>query len=236
MERLVRDTTDPAYVPDSPGMNAEQAKAFAAMAGVGAAGKPSDPKVEMAKVIAAQTGKSLEEVLAFMGASNPVPASTPIPAPAPAAIPAPVVEETELLEEAKNEKPAKVLVPVADVVDDDKFVVLETVELEDASEADLDKLAEEEDDAQQDWSGKIRVGSKVKIIYQVNASRINWVGKKGKVVRIVGNEAAKVFDVEFQGGKIPKIRLNKKTGKLEKGYIKKLIRNTFSEDQLELAD
>lgn len=230
MERLVRDPADPAYVPDSPGMNAEQAKAFAAMAGVGAGGQKSDPKVEMAKVIASQTGKTLEEVLAFMGGAS-TPAATP--APAPAAIP--VAEEAEVLEEVKDVKPAKVVVPVADIPDDDKFIVLETVELEDASEADLDKLAEEEED-QNDWSGKIRVGSRVKVVYQVSASRINWIGKKGKVTRIVGNEAAKVFDVEFQGGKIPKIRLNKKTGKLEKGYIKKIIRNTFSEDQLELAD
>ena len=229
MEKLMRDPSDPSFVPDSPGMNAEQAKAFAAMAGVGAAGQKSDPKVEMAKVIAAQTGKPLEEVLAFMGASSPT------PAPAPAAVPVTIADEAEVLEEVKDSKPAKVLVPVADVVDDDKFIVLETVELEDASEADLDKLAEEEEE-QQDWSGKIRQGSKVKVVYQVSASRINWIGKKGKVIRIIGNESAKVFDVEFQGGKIPKIRLNKKTGKLEKGYIKKVIRNTFSEDQLELAD
>jgi len=226
MERLTRDPVDPAYVPDSPGMNAEQAKAFAALAGVGA-GVQQDPKLAMAKMIASQTGKTLEEVLAFMGTSAP--------APAPVATPIPVAEEAEVLEEIKDDKTPKVVVPVADVPDDDKFVVLETVELEDASEADLDKLAEEEED-QNDWSGKIRVGSKVKVIYQVSASRINWIGKKGKVIRIVGNEAAKVFDVEFQGGKIPKIRLNKKTGKLEKGYIKKIIRNTFSEDQLELAD
>ena len=224
MEKLVRDPADPAYVPDSPGMNAEQAKAFAALAGVGQ-GVQQDPRLAMAKMMAAQTGKTLEEVLAFMGN----------PAPAPAATPAPVVEETEVLEEVVDAKTPKVVVPVADIPDDDKFVVLETVELEDASEADLDKLAEEEED-QNDWSGKIRVGSKVKVVYQVSASRINWIGKKGKVTRIVGNEAAKVFDVEFQGGKIPKIRLNKKTGKLEKGYIKKIIRNTFSEDQLELAD
>lgn len=226
MERLERDPSDPAFVPNSSGMNAEQAKAFAALAGVTTAAKAADPRIAMAQLIASQTGKTVEEVLAFMGATAP--------APAPAA--PQVLEEQPILEEVADAKPAKVVVPVTEVPGDDKFVVTEIVNVEDATEADLNKLALEEEEAEQDWSGKIRVGSKVKIIYQVSASRINWIGKKGKVTRIVGNEAAKVFDVEFQGGKIPKIRLNKKTGKLERGYEKKVIRNTFSEDQLELAD
>jgi hypothetical protein len=225
MERITRDPSDPAFVPESKGMDASAAKAFAALAGVGTSVQ-QDPQLAMAKMIASQTGKTLEEVLAFMG-----PAATA----AKVATPAPVVEEAEVLEEVKNEKPAKVAVPVADIPEDDKFIVTEVVDVEDATEADLDKLSEEEEE-EQDWSGKIRVGSKVKVVYQVKASRINWIGKKGKVTRIVGNESAKVFDVEFQGGKIPKIRLNKKTGKLERGFIKKVICNTFSEDQLELAD
>ena|SRR5579863_1246026 len=227
MEKLERDPHDPAYVPPSTGMNAEQAKAFAALAGVTTAAKAADPKLAMAQMIASQTGKTVEEVLAFMGGATAPAAPTPTPQ---------ILEEQPILEEIKDEKPAKVAVPVAAIPEDDKFIVTEVVDLEEASEADLDKLAQEEEDMQQDWSGKIRVGSRVKIIYQVSASRINWIGKKGKVTRIIGNEAAKVFDVEFQGGKIPKIRLNKKTGKLERGYVKKVIRNTFSEDQLELAD
>lgn len=225
MEKLERNPQDPAYVPPSVGMNAEQAKAFAALAGVTAVAKAADPKITMAQLIASQTGKTLEEVLAFMGAAP----FTSIPTPPQ------VIEEQPLLEEVKDAKPAKVVVPVAEVPGDDKFIVTEIVNIEDASEADLDKLAAEEED-ENDWTGKIRVGSKVKIVYQVSASRINWIGKKGKVTRVVGNEAAKVFDVEFTGGKIPKIRLNKKTGKLERGYEKKVIRNTFSEDQIELAD
>lgn len=222
MERLERDPNDPAFVPNSPGMNADQAKIFAAMAGVSTVAKQDDPKVAMARLIASQTGKTLEEVLAFMGGTTPAPATSQ------------VLEEQPILEEVKDAKPAKVVVPVTEVPGDDKFIVTEIVDVEDATEADLTKLAQEEEEEENDWSGKIRVGSKVKIIYQVSASRINWVGKKGKVVRIIGNEAAKVFDVEFAGGKIPKIRLNKKTGKLERGYEKKVIRNTFSEDQLEL--
>lgn len=226
MELIQKDSSDPKYVADNTGMNAEQAKAFAALAGVVVAAKATDPRLAMAQTIAAQTGKTLEEVLSFMGPA--------VSAPAPAA---PLIEIfEEPLEEVKGAKPAKVAVPVTEVPGDDKFVVTEIMNVEDASEADLDKLAQEEEDEAQDWSGKIRLGSRVKIVYQVSASRINWIGKKGKVVRIVGNEAAKVFDVEFQGGKIPKIRLNKKTGKLERGYEKKVIRNTFSEDQIELAD
>lgn len=220
MERLERDPNDPAFVPNSTGMNAEQAKAFAALAGVSIVAKQDDPQIAMARLIASQTGKTLEEVLTFMGGvSKPAPVAD--------------VEDKPILEEVET-KPAKVVVPVTEVLGDDKFIVTEIVNLEDASEADLNKLAAEEEEQENDWSGKIRVGSKVKIVYMVAASRINWVGKKGKVTRIIGNEAAKVFDVEFQGGKIPKIRLNKKTGKLERGYEKKVIRNTFSEDQLEL--
>jgi|SRR5579872_4691364 len=233
MEKLERNTSDPAYVPDSPGMNADQAKAFAALAGVVVAAKAADPRLAMAQTIASQTGKTVEEVLAFMG---PAPAAPVATAPvAPAAAPIEIFEE-ETLEEIKDSKPAKVAVPVAAVPEDDKFIVTEIVNLEDASEADLDKIAKDEEDEENDWSGKIRVGSKVKIVFQVSASRINWVGKKGKVVRIVGNESAKVYDVEFTGGKILKVRVNKKTGKLERGYIKKVIRNTFSEDQVALAD
>jgi hypothetical protein len=191
-----------------------------------------------AAALASQLGKSVEEVLAFMGTSAPAGIHIPqaVPAVAPeAVVPAEIFVE-EPLEEVKGTKPPKVAVPVAEIPGDDKFIVTEIVNIEDASESDLNKLALEEEEEENDWSGKIRVGSKVKIVYQVSASRINWIGKKGKVTRIVGNEAAKVFDVEFTGGKIPKIRLNKKTGKLERGYEKKVIRNTFSEDQIELAD
>jgi hypothetical protein len=229
MEKLERNTSDPLYVADNPGMNADQAKAFAALAGVVVAAKAADPRLAMAKTIATQTGKTVEEVLAFMGPAAAVPVAPVAPAPV-------EIFEEETLEEIKDSKPAKVAVPIEAIPDEDKFIVTEVVNLEDASEADLDKIAKDEEDEENDWSGKIRVGSKVKIVFQVSASRINWVGKKGKVVRIVGNESAKVYDVEFTGGKILKVRLNKKTNKLERGYIKKVIRNTFSEDQVALVD
>lgn len=212
MEKLERNTSDPAYVADSPGMNADQAKAFAALAGVVVAAKAADPRLAMAQTIASQTGKTVEEVLFFMGSAP----TTPTVAPQ-------ILEEQPILEEIKDVKPPKVVVPVSEVPEDDKFIVTEIVNLEEATEADLDKLAKEEEDEENDWTGKIRVGSKVKIVFQVSASRINWVGKKGKVVRIVGNEAAKVYDVEFTGGKIPKIRLNKKLVSLNVDMKKRLF-------------
>src|SRR5690349_4854351 len=121
-EYLTRDPQDPSFVPESRGMDKKAAEAFAALAGVGQSVQ-QDPKLAMAKMIASQTGKSLEEVLAFMGTSAPV------PAPETAEAPAPVVEELpEVLEEVKNEKPAKVVVPVADIPEDDKFIVTEVVD------------------------------------------------------------------------------------------------------------
>ena len=191
-------------------------------------------KYLQAVALAGQLGKTVEEVLAFMGTSAPSQTAVPKPPqPLPISlkdkqVPVPVDDDTVTADAA--------IVSAKEVVEDDKFIITEVVELEDASETDLNRLAQEEEEEENDWTGKIRVGSKVKIVYQVNASRINWVGKKGKVIRIVGNEAAKVFEVEFAGGKVPKIRLNKKTGKLEKGYEKKVIRNTFSEDQVEICD
>jgi len=219
-EFITQDPSDAKYVPASTGMDSEQAKAFAALAGVPTVIKVTDPRIVTAQLIADQTGKTVAEVLLFMGSS----------------VPAVLQVEEHLILDGPATLPARVEVPVAEIPDGDKFIVTEVIDIEDASYADLDKLAKEEDDGENNWSGKIREGSKVKIVYQVSASRMNWVGKKGKVVRVVGNEAAKVFDVEFSGGKIPKIRLNKKTGKLERGYEKKVIRNTFSEDQLELTD
>lgn len=214
MERVERDSSDPKYVPDSKGASGAMGKYLQAVA------------------LAAQLGKSVEEVLAFLGALPTSEVGVPVVSKTVVSVPAtvPVTEET-----VEISADAKIVVP-KEVPQEDKFIVTEIVDLKDASEADLDKIAKEEEDEEQDWSGKIRVGSKVRIVYQVSASRINWVGKKGKVTRIVGNEAAKVYDVEFTGGKIPKVRLNKKTNKLERGYEKKVIRNTFSEDQVELVD
>jgi uncharacterized protein YxjI len=190
-------------------------------------------KILQATALAAQLGKSVEEVLAFMGTSAP---SISLPQVAPpmskAEMPVVVAQEEEVEEGEIEVKP--VAKAKAREVPADGFVVTESLDVSEASEADLQKLSEAEQEEENNWDGKIREGSKVKVVYQVNASKINWVGKKGKVIRIVGNEHAKVFEVEFSGRKVAKVRLNKKTGKLERGYENKPLRTTFSEDQLEL--
>jgi hypothetical protein len=202
-------------------------------------------KYLQAAALAAQLGKTVEEVLAFMGTSTPV------------VVPTQVVEKAatievpeESVEEAKElaalmeiaEEPVVEVKPVVKVKakkeaipDETGFVVTETVDAADATEAELDEAMPPEEE-ENDWSGKIREGSKVKIVWQAPGSKIKWEGKKGKVIRVIGNENAKVYEVEFAAGKVAKTRLNKKTGKLERGYITKKFQGTFSEDQVELAD
>jgi len=234
-EYLQRDATDPNFVPSGGGMNAEQAKAFAALAGVTAAAKVVDTRTAMAQLIADQTGKSVEEVLAFMGpaaksaqAAAPKPVLQPLPEVK--VVPLPVVEEESVV----TDEEAKALAPIKPVkeVPADGFVVTEIVDVEDASQAELDQAFPEEDE--NDWSGKIREGSKVKVVYCNPSSKIKWQGKVGKVVRVIGNEKAKVYEVEFKGQKIQKVRLNKKTGKLERGYENKKLVTTFDQEDIEL--
>ena len=182
--------------------------------------------------IAQSTGKSVEEVLAFMGVDAPVNAPAPIPAaPAPVAQ-TPEVSEEEFIPEVTKPKAA----PKPAKAPEDGFYVTEEVDPKDATEQDLAKLAAQEADLE-DYSGIIREGSIVKVVYQPSGGRgINWKGRKGKVKRIIGNEHAKIYVVEFAAGKVPAIRLNKKTGKLEKGYNIKKLENTFDVEDIELAD
>jgi len=206
-------------------------------------------KMLQAAALAQQLGKSIEEVLAFMGA----PSTVPVPAVASqTVVPQPPVELPPALKDAKAFLPteevieveantvfeappdAKVKVKAAApkaVADDTGFIVTEEVDAEQATEKELDELFPEEEN---NWDGKIREGSKVRITYSVPGSRIKWTGKIGKVIRIIGNEKAKVYEVEFKGQKIPKVRLNKKTGKLERGYINKKLVTTFDTEDLEL--
>lgn len=236
-EFLQRDVNDPHYVPSGSGMNAEQAKAFAALAGVTAAVKQTDPRVAMAQLIADQTGKSVDEVLAFMAV--PPTAQTAVAKSKEAlpevlkgkTLPLPVVEESEVV----TDEDVKALAPVKPVkeVPSDGFVVTETIDPEQATQAELDQAFPEEEE--NDWSGKIREGSKVKVVYSNPTSKIKWQGKIGKCIRIIGNERAKVYEVEFKGQKITKVRLNKKTGKLERGYENKRLVTTFDQEDVELA-
>ncbi len=213
-EYLNRDTSDPLFVPSGGGMTAEQAKAFAALAGLTAGVQTADPKLAMAKTIAAQTGKTVEEVLAFMGNSVvPNTADTPVQS-------VPVVEEIT--------QP----VPVPKEVSPDGFVVTEEVDPEQATQAELDQVFPDEEE--NNWDGKIREGSKVRVTYAAPGSKIKWAGKVGIVTRVIGNEKAKVYEVSFKGQKIAKVRLNKKTGKLERGYENKKLVTTFDQEDIEL--
>ena len=247
-EYLQRDASDPNFVPSGGGMNAEQAKMFAAMAGVTAGGaKPVDPRIAMAQVIAGQTGKTVEEVLSFMGVDAMAPAAVPASV---QVVTTPVVENPSVfLPEdaaavieaepampvpapvAKAKAPTKVAPPKE--VPADGFVVTEVVDIEQATQAELDQVFPDEEE-ENNWDGKIREGSKVRITYAAPGSRIKWAGKIGKVIRIIGNEKAKVYEVEFKGQKIMKTRLNKKTGKLERGYENKKLVTTFDQEDLEL--
>jgi hypothetical protein len=202
-------------------------------------------KMLQAVALAQQLGKSVEEVLAFMGAASmvpvpqAVPAQTVVPQSAPELPPALQdakvflpTDEDVVIEQPKQENKVKATEPKAKVAADESgFVVTESVDAEQATEKELDELFPEEEN---NWDGKIREGSKVRITYSVPGSRIKWTGKIGKVIRIIGNEKAKVYEVEFKGQKIPKVRLNKKTGKLERGYINKKLVTTFDTEDLEL--
>jgi hypothetical protein len=220
-EYLRRDASDPNFVPDSKGASADVGKMLQAVA------------------LAQQLGKSVEEVLAFMGASSSipvVPSQTVVAKPEgelPAVLkdkvlPLPVVEETVIEEEAK------VLAPVKAVkeVPADGFVVTEVVDVKDATQAELDQAFPDEDE--NNWDGHIREGSKVRVTHVAPGSRIKLEGKIGKVTRVIGNEKAKVYEVEFKGQKIAKVRLNKKTGKLERGYENKKLSFTFDQEDIEL--
>lgn len=238
MEELRRDPSDPNYVAPSKGMDANGAKYFQAVA------------------LAQQMGKTVEEVLAFMGASAPasIPTAAQVGNPLAQHVPAPKVEDgtaflpadadkviaeekpLDMPADAKAQAPkAKAIRPVSTAKDvpDDGFVVTEVVDPENATEAELDQVFPDEDE-ENNWDGKIREGSKVRITYSAPGSRIKWAGKIGKVIRVIGNEKAKVYEVEFKGQKIAKVRLNKKTGKLERGYQNKKLVTTFDQEDIEL--
>jgi hypothetical protein len=202
-------------------------------------------KMLQAVALAQQLGKSVEEVLAFMGASSTVP--IPPTVPSQTNVPQPPAELPPALKDAKvflpteepveeipeeNKVKAKETPKAKAVADDTGFVVTETVDPEQATEKELDELFPDEEE--NNWDGKIREGSKVRVTYSVPGSKIKWQGKIGKVIRIIGNEQAKVYEIEFKGQKIPKVRLNKKTGKLERGYINKKLVTTFDIEDIEL--
>lgn len=189
----------------------------------------------MATAIAQQTGKTVEEVLIFLQGQ--------------------AIPKEELLEEVpapkkvpvvSNVKPQPTVVPSKPVVakntdqvirtEDDGFVVTEELTEEEAPVELLNKIAQEDD--MQDFSGTIREGSMVKVTYhrdQGVKGRLQFVGRKGKVVRKIGNENATIYMVEFDAGKVPEVRKDPKTGKIQKGYKIKKLQGTFDDTEIELA-
>lgn len=220
-EFLQRDVNDPHYVPDSKGASGDTGKYLQAVA------------------LAQSSGRSVEECLAFLGVSKPEGVvthtqgltSTPQPLPEvlkDKVVPLPVEESVVTDEEAKELAPVKSVKEVPT----DGFVVTEVIDPSQATQAELDQAFPEEEN---NWDGKIREGSRVKVTYSVPGSRIKWAGKIGKCIRVIGNEKAKVYEVEFKGQRIAKVRMNKKTNKLERGYENKRLVTTFDQEDVELA-
>jgi len=201
-------------------------------------------KMLQAVALAQQLGKSVEEVLAFMGTPSTVP--VPPVVPAQTVVPQPLVELPPALQDAKVFLPtdeaagiagvgleeAKVKAPAPKEVPADGFVITEVIDPKDATQAELDQAFPDEDE--NNWDGHIREGSRVRVTHVAPGSRIKLEGKIGKVTRVIGNEKAKVYEVEFKGQKIAKVRLNKKTGKLERGYENKKLSFTFDQEDIEL--
>ena len=198
-------------------------------------------KYLQAAALAAQLGKTVEEVLAFMGTSKPVvpPSQADVPIASGQLLPNILSEEIlaiseEPIEEVSPQVKAKAAAPKKEALPDETgFVVTRVIDPTEATQEELDQVFPEEEN---NWDGKIREGSKVKVTYNVPGSRIKWSGKIGKVIRIIGNEQAKVYEVEFKGQKIKKVKLNKKTGKLEEGYENKRLATTFDQEDIELVD
>jgi hypothetical protein len=228
-EFLQRDPSDPLFVPSGTGMTAEQAKMFQEMATRATQGLPIapiavpvpaqaaavvDPEVlKMAKL----TGRSIEEVLAFMKPTAP---------------PQDISVKDPIVSLLVDKEPTPVAKVQPKEVPADGFVVTEVIDPAQATQAELDQAFPEEEE--NNWDGKIREGSKVRVTYNAPGSRIKWAGKVGTVVRVIGNEKAKVYEVSFKGQKIAKTRLNKATGKLERGFENKKLTTTFDQEDVEL--
>lgn len=226
-EFLQRDVNDPHYVPDSKGASGDTGKYLQAVA------------------LAQSSGRSVEECLAFLGVNKPatvatqlVPVSNKPEGELPEVlkdkvVPLPVEESLVTDEEAKELAPVK---PVKEVPADG-FVVTEEYDEADAPEDLINKVTEQE--VVQDWSGTIREGSKVKVTWHRDEGvrgRLQWVGKIGKVIRKIGNENATIYEVEFAAGKIPQVRRNPKTGKLQKGFRMKKLSGLFDATEIALAE
>jgi len=188
----------------------------------------------MVQTLAKMTGKSEEEVLKFLEKKEEVHVTEKMTAPQHV----PVVKEsseqttTDAPVPFAKETPQTIIItakaPEPKVVADE--VITEEVPIDQLTPEQL-----EETDENQFASTSIRVGSKVRVTWQPNAGKgkIKWVGKTGTVIQKLSDSGVSIYLVEFPAGKIPFSRLNKKTGKLERGYSTKKLQQWMDENNIE---
>lgn len=188
----------------------------------------------MVQTLAKMTGKTEEEVLKFLEKKDVEQLQVVSDLSKTQTLNAPKVELPKELQnktvplpvetpDAKVNEVAKVLAPVEEVI-------TEEVPIEDLTQEQLEEV-----DENQFASTSIRVGSKVRCTWQPNAGKgkIKWVGKTGTVVQKLSDSGVSIYLVEFPAGKIPFSRLNKKTGKLERGYSIKKLQQWMDENNIE---
>jgi hypothetical protein len=181
----------------------------------------------MVQTLAKMTGKTEEEVLKFLNVTQ-VEVPTSAEAVLKKALQEPLNNQpiTARPEPPKADAPAMALEPK--VVPDE--VITEEVPLDQVSKEEL-----EEAESLNTFSTSIRVGSKVRVTWQPNAGKgkINWVGRVGTVIQKLSDSGVSIYNIEFPAGKIPFSRLNKKTGKLERGYSTKKLQQWCDEANIE---
>jgi hypothetical protein len=175
----------------------------------------------MVQTLAKMTGKTEAEVLKFLEKKEEAKVelkSVIIEEKPTMAIPKETVEEVKEI--------AKIFESKA-VTDE---VITEEVPLDQVSQEQLDNLEEETQ-----FQGGMRVGGKVRVTWEPNVGKgeIKWVGRVGTVLQKLSDHGVSVYLVEFPAGKIPFQRVNKKTGKLEKGYHTKKLQSWFDENNIE---
>lgn len=175
------------------------------------------------QTLAKMTGKTEEEVLKFLEKTKEVPSAPKIDITTTDA-PAPIVKETpqEVIVTSK--------VPEPKVVQDE--VITEEVPLDQVSQEQLEEIGPEDT-----FSSTIRPGSKVRIVWEPNVGKgkIKWTGRVGTVLQKLSDSGISIYEVEFPSGKIPFQRVNKETGKLQKGYYTKKLKTWFDEANIELV-
>lgn len=188
----------------------------------------------MVQTLAKMTGKTEAEVLKFLEKKDSPPEGVAQITSEKQAIPEVVPQLKDLklplpsqgTPSVEESVKAKALAPK--VVTDE--VITEEVPLDQVSQEQLDNL-----DSENQFQSGMRVGGKVRVTWEPNVGKgkIKWVGRVGTVLQKLSDHGVSVYLVEFPAGKIPFQRVNKKTGKLEKGYHTKKLQSWFDENNIE---